>query len=282
MIDFINDYLTPVYSDFLQSESLNDLCELKSFYFDGTDVPDYTNPLIQQYYLLKFAPAYIWEYKRLYDYAYIKNSFHKIYSFGCGAGLDLAGQYLSLKKNLTSVDYKGLDLVDWNYKPFPVSTNINYAVNDIDSISKETLKDRNILFFPKSLSEFSDSKFNHLFDAIQNTNFIEPEICLIISSTDSKDEPRFESIVKGFISRGYIYKFSEYDGFYNWKNESPSKGIKSIDYCFDYPDEIKEHLNNLTSMCLKKNCADNSCNIDIWPVLTTKNMYFAHTILVKN
>lgn len=63
MTSFIKNYLTPIYSDFLKSESFMNLCDLKNFYFNRTVVPDYTNPLIQQYYLLKFAPAYMWEYK---------------------------------------------------------------------------------------------------------------------------------------------------------------------------------------------------------------------------
>lgn len=111
---------------------------------------------------------------------------------------------------------------------------------------------------------------------------MEDEICLIISSTDSSDTSRFESIVNSFLSRGYSYKLlSEYEGMKEWINGSDSKGIKALDCNFDYPDEILKHLGSLTTNCIKTNCSDLMCNIDIWPVLTTSHMVFAYTVLEK-
>ena len=87
MIVFAMEKLKEIFFDFLDNlEEKEYLCELKNFGFKGEVLPDYQNQFIQQYYLLKYFPAYLTEYYFLYN-EIIKKNFLKdnynILSIGC-------------------------------------------------------------------------------------------------------------------------------------------------------------------------------------------------------
>ena len=64
----IYDYISSIYNDFLNNiESSPKLCCLKSVNFDRSCLPDYSNPFLAEYYLLRYAFAYCFEYSYIFS-----------------------------------------------------------------------------------------------------------------------------------------------------------------------------------------------------------------------
>lgn len=52
--------MNEIYDDFmLELDEVKYYCDLKGLRYDGNNIPDYNNPLIQKYYLLRYMPAYL-------------------------------------------------------------------------------------------------------------------------------------------------------------------------------------------------------------------------------
>lgn len=63
----IDEYLEEIMEDFQNYLNENpDLCNLKSVNFNAGIIPDYSDIHVQQLYLLRYAFAYAFEYKRMY------------------------------------------------------------------------------------------------------------------------------------------------------------------------------------------------------------------------
>ena len=63
----INKYLDDILFDFKEYVTSGvRLCDLKEVHFDAGNLPDYSDIHVQQLYLLRYAYAYSFEYKRMY------------------------------------------------------------------------------------------------------------------------------------------------------------------------------------------------------------------------
>ena len=74
----INDYLTGIFKDFKNYiEEEDGLCDLLDLNFIGNHVPNYNNKNIVQYYLLRYAFSYMFEYKHLYSNYFLSKKWIK-------------------------------------------------------------------------------------------------------------------------------------------------------------------------------------------------------------
>ena len=208
----ITSFLESVFADFSSSiKNMDRLCSLKTLSFLNSNTPDYSNRVIQQLYLLRYAPAYISEYEAFYE-ALIdlegSPSFLRIFSIGSGSGLDYYGAYRAIKKKGLPSDflyYSGIDVIDWYYRT--TLDNHRYYFYKQDVTRLHYLPDRfiNVLFFPKSISEFSNESFSKLLEVISNTAFCNEQINICASVRKSHlgdDYERLVEIVKCHLLKG--------------------------------------------------------------------------------
>lgn len=165
----ITQYLQAVYED-LQTYVDNDvcLCKLKELNFEAGALPDYEDINIQQLYLLRYAFAYAFEYSRMYLNVLSKmddaNSI-SVTSVGCGSMIDYWAlvHALEMKSKIDcNIRYVGIDEIDWNYKiPQRQNDEVHYLIGNVaDFFTNNSQFISDVYFFPKSISEFSDSELN--------------------------------------------------------------------------------------------------------------------------
>jgi len=169
----INRYLGNILDDFQEFlDEGHPLCDLKSVHFDQRQIPDYEDVHAQQYYLLRYAYGYAFEYKLMYETLlekYPRKRKISVTSIGCGTMLD----YWALVRVLEekgeadiSIRYTGIDLIDWNY-PIPPreNDNVTFCINDaIKELEEcEQLKS-NVYFFPNPSVSFPTATSDALQD----------------------------------------------------------------------------------------------------------------------
>lgn len=272
MKNFIIDKMNEIYDDFmLELDEVKYYCDLKGLRYDGNNIPDYNNPLIQKYYLLRYMPAYLIEYYLMYKKMFKLNFLDlnpNIISFGCGCGIDLWGAKFARDKNFPEIDisYTGIDMVDWDYRDNLDMEEAYFINKDINEIERLDEYNYNIIIFPKSIGEFDTNTFLKLKDIIANTYFIENKIILLSSIRNTRcnfDIDRLIEIIDIFTNK---HNYISLDG----KEIYWYYTINEIGY---YPklEDIKVYLSNLNSKY--KGFIE---NIDIAFLLTTgvKNIEF--------
>jgi hypothetical protein len=245
----ITSFLESVFADFSSSiKSVDRLCILKTLSFLNSSTPDYSNRMIQQLYLLRYAPAYIYEYEAFYEALMDlegSTSFLRIFSIGSGSGLDYYGAYRAIKKKGLPPDflyYSGIDVIDWYYRT--TLNNHRYYFYKQDVTRLYSLPDRfiNVLFFPKSISEFSNESFSRLLEVICNTAFSREQINICASVRRSRledDYKRLVKIVECLLLKGdYTLDLTHNSLEDNVQGES-----------IFYPEDIFHFLSNLRDYC---------------------------------
>ena len=278
MTQLIETFLNTVHTNFLQKE----WCDLNS---TALNVDNYEDECQQEYYLLKYFPAYLSEYYTMYSQLfeiYDKENI-KILSIGCGAGID----YYALDKinDKPNIDYFGVDLVDWEYKPdFP------FAQLNIDQLNSDYFDNVNLIVFPKILTELNDEQIIHLAAAIVNSD-LPNEIYFLNSyiTNDSNDSSRIDGVSKfEIICKELIKNNFSIDGENSCSQYTYFKvhaGIRKYISSFVYPNEIKDFLYSLKFNCTEFDESDNNCtqcNIGEYPMMNSK--YIAYNVIkfVKN
>ena len=115
----INKYLDDILFDFKEYVTSGvRLCDLKEVHFDAGNLPDYSDIHVQQLYLLRYAYAYSFEYKRMYASLIRRMNPGMeiaVTSIGCGSMID----YWALTRvvpNRCTIRYRGIDTIDWSYR----------------------------------------------------------------------------------------------------------------------------------------------------------------------
>lgn len=266
--------MNEIYDDFmLELDEVKYYCDLKGLRYDGSNIPDYNNPLIQKYYLLRYMPAYLTEYYLMYKKMFKLNFLDlnpnpNIISFGCGCGIDLWGAKFARDKNFPEIDisYTGIDMVDWDYRDNLDIEEAYFINKDINEIERLDEYNYNIIIFPKSIGEFDTNTFLKLKDIIANTYFIENKIILLSSIRNTRcnfDIDRLIEIIDIFIKKHNYISLDKKDIYWYYTTNE-------IGY---YPklEDIKVYLSNLNNKY--KGFIE---NIDIAFLLTTgvKNIEF--------
>lgn len=282
MRTLISTFMKKVFDDFCTEIDGKCLCELKQSRYDGRKIPDYSLLMEQQYYLLRYFPAYLCEYKYIYRKIISDDKIEvfSVLAIGCGSGIDYLGLYLALNKNTESITYRGYDLIDWNYQDNLGNANYTTSVQNISHIEFENPCDVNIIIFPKSLSEINQADFDHFISNLTRVSFSSPYIYLVSSTMDSgfkHDERRYDTILNTLKDNGY-----------NCIDYSPTLVIRDkpayvkVDNEFKYPDDIISYLGELHEKCPTygergQNC-ESTCEDQLSrkPILTSK--YFSYQI----
>jgi len=268
--ELIRNFLNKIFKDFL---SMKDRwCEINNF---SLNTSSYRHPHCQKYYLLKYFPAYLAEYYLIYKTFFEKYqpSQVNILSVGCGVGID----YLALKIYCSQynisipISYIGVDIIDWEDR-FSEIYFIHSNITEIDVILFQNI---NVIFFPKILTELSQESLKSISQKILSCQLNEIYFLNSYITDNAKDNTRiggideFQLICNNLIQNGYEVdsKCTTYSYYPN------SDGIMNLCSFFEYPDEIKVKLANLQDICSRQNNQCNFCQINTYPILTSK--YFA-------
>lgn len=290
----IETKMSEIYKDFLENLNIEHcFCMLHDMNYANNHLPDYHQPLIQQHYLLRYFPAYLFEYKQIYSQI-LENNYidlpFKVLSVGTGCGLDYYGLELALKDfNMSVVEnvyYTGVDKVDWLYRDTLENDNCEFINLDITEENSLPRDDANIIIFPKSIGEFSHEGFQNVLECFRETSFTEERICIVSSMRDTyfqMDMARFQRIIE-LLTKQKNYRTIDSDVDYcQYYNDA----ITTIDQNFIYPDEIKEFLCTLHSKCngYERNTfeCDSACPplINRSPILRAGHIKYQIVTLVK-
>ena len=296
----VEKVITQVHDDLINFLEIEPSIEIfQSLRFDQGNIPDYSEPLIQQMYLLRYLFAYAYEYYGLFN-CIIENLEFELYpktrilSIGCGMAID----YLALRKTMddypdtkdTLIDYIGVDLVDWLYRFDSLkSDNFKFHKQDINCWMKShkfELLSRDIIIFPKSISEFTEEQFNALICSMIS---IEGEfsrnrivLCGSFRKTDSNnylDRKRFDCFVDKFSIR---FKMNVAKVISTTKENGVQIVVPQEDFISHsdrfsrFPDQVLDTMLNLYKFCNRfKEQNQIHCN----PCMCNESLVFKHPIL---
>ena len=268
----IDCHLSNILSSFQQHRnSVESICILRDATYENGQIPDYSNVLIREYYLLRYFYAYFAEYYYLYSIAFKKLglNFEKpisIASVGCGAGID----FFALRAVMPyGFRYNGFDIINWD---FPKDDNASFSLQNISDIR---LHDINVLMFPKSLSEFSQEEFDSFFNNFDPHSLRYP-FCIVSSMMDKGGEydvERTKRLERKICDTGYISQTV----FPNQKDTTETFGPNE-NACYDLisascPQDVVDYLLKIKESCVPTSrCID--CHIDRMPILTTDYVRF--------
>lgn len=282
MID-ITQYLQDIYED-LQRYVDNDvcLCKFKELNFEAGVLPDYEDINIQQLYLLRYAFAYAFEYSRMYlDVLSQKDDVNSISvtSVGCGSMIDYWSlvHALEIKHKLDcSIRYIGIDKIDWNYKiPERQNDEVHYFIkNAADFFTSNSQFVSDVYFFPKSISEFSDSELNAMSNSFSSKNIQKDRFFVCISLREDqgsmdRDIQKTKRLIEAIRKNGFCTKWPYAQYTYYDRND----GIVSFDNDFQYPSEALEFVTNLNVECVNYKIQEENCQsnckkyLSRWPIL---------------
>lgn len=281
----INEYLDIILEDFEEYLRANPyLCYLKDVHYDGGRVPDYSDVHVQQLYLLRYAYAYAFEYKRMYQHLpeyFRAQSQLSVMSIGCGNMID----YWALAQVVGSrVDlrYRGFDSIDWAYK-FSERENDRVWLTLGDAISAmEELPSipADIIVFPKSISEFDHDAIDRFCECIRTKRILKRRVCVLVSlrtdqGSSQRDMSKTKKIYDAFLDAGFKTESHSNSFFYLAKQEEK---IRLCDPSFKHPNEVVDLLIALHTRCAeykeKQTSCEQSCieRLDRWPILGCRQM----------
>lgn len=288
---FMENKMNLIFQDFKESLEVEEkYCKLKKFRFDSSNIPDYNMNLIQQYYLLKYLPAYLVEYYCIY-LTIVQKKFicedYNILSIGCGCGIDLWGCHFAMRDSAENykIGYTGLDIVDWKYWD-ECGDEVYFLKENIDRRTSLDENNYNVIMFPKSIGEFSTKDFEKLKMSIINTKFTSNKIILVASVRSTRtniDIDRLVELAKILKdSNGYsiLDNCNSYT-YYKKKDNGYPYRINDIINNYLYPEHMKEYLINFYKNCQgyidnNKNCCEDTCE-DIFtrlPITTLSQVAF--------
>lgn len=259
MREFIKRKMYEILKNFKQNlKKEQKYCQLKTFRFDGENIPDYNELIIQEYYLLRYLPAYTTEYYLIYSELLEKNFLNNInvISLGAGCGMDSWGLNFAIQdiSYELPVAYMGLDKVKWEYRDNLNIDNYNFLTQDLTAIDKFMGKNYNVIMFPKSIGEFDSCTFDNLKNIFINTEFISDKLVLISSvrkKRDIIDIDRLETIAD-ILEKSQRYKCLDNKRVYTYyPKNNMDEYYKLEDICdkYIYPKDIENFLINLNQNC---------------------------------
>ena len=282
MRSYLAERIGTFYGDFQEGiRSLDNLSLLRDLNFQGNHLPDYQNQLIQQFYLLRYFPAYFIEYYHIYRQLLQVDFIHEPYrilSLGTGSGVDYCGLEFALREIDSSaaeaVKYIGYDQVNWGYRDTFGNADCYYERRDVSMLAPwETMT--NILMFPMSIGEFDQESWSRIKAWFGQMVFTSQHIVLICTlraeRSCSEDIPRVAEIVDIMCQEHDFFTRNNADEY-----EVFPRNMDFADFCagFYYPQHIRRAIGNLsTRQCQHKGCPyDCTCckaEVRYWPIRYT-------------
>lgn len=286
----IKKYISTVYDDFREYIDKSDnLCILKTLNYQAGQKPDYSDIHIQQLYLLRYAFSYAFEYKSIFDTLFEREKFKdsiQVASIGCGNMIDYWGLVEALDENRNGecrIKYRGVDTTDWKYKiEAREQDEVSFTkANAATIFTKTGTLISNVYIFPKSISEFSNEEFQDICEGFSKKEIQKDKVHILISlradqGSMDRDMERSEKLILSIKQNGFITKDNA-KTYIHYKDED--RGIKKIDYKFEYPDEAIDLLTSLNMKCGSyisngENCTGDCKNLNRWPVLKARNIRY--------
>jgi len=283
----MGDKLDSIFSEFVAlADEEGCLCNCKGLNYGGGRTPTYDQPLEQLLYLLRYFPAYMAEYRRLFHLALIwfacVEGPVRALSIGCGAGLDLWSIKFALQgwgRELRCLAYEGYDLKKWRQSDTLGLPSAQIHVRDVKEVEEEItekLGETHIMVFPKSLTDLSPAAFSAVERAIRNASFGSDKFILAVSfpSEGSLTEGQarmdcLSAILRDQHGMPVARPFSE---------DGDGKAIVKECPGFYYPDELKRKVANVISFCVRfrtGKCGETVCHLrsERSPVLKTEDLH---------
>jgi len=260
----ITQYLEDVYQSFRSYLLTNPaLCAHKGLNFDNGLIPDYNDVHIQEHYILRYSFAYAFEYLRMYlkvlptHKLFQDEATYKVLSLGCGNAVDywsVANAVEDLR--LTSrIDYTGVDQVIWSHLVSKrEKDSFRYIHDDIVRfLSTINDFDYDIVFFPKSISEFSNREFEILVDLFRGFKYNKKNLIVMgsfraMTHNLEADQNRFTSVVNAIKNKKS--KFDDKASFpMVFLRGKDNVALYSQDGRFFFPSEAFTTIQRLHTYC---------------------------------
>lgn len=284
----INEYLENVFCDFKKLvEHSQDICSLKGLTFERGIIPDYTDEKVQLLYILRYTFAYAYEYREMYKE--ILNQFDNteslnVTSFGCGPMTDYWSLNEACKTSSRRFSYTGVDIIDWSHKFKQCPPNGYGFINKdvVKYLEDNNTISSNVLFFPKSIGEFSDDDFSLICDNLSTAIFLQDKIAIGVSLRNESyhnkiDTDRINRLVASICKNNF--KITKNDP----TSYSDSTAIISCDGSFKYPDDSKYYIANLQDKCKNHEICENNCSsrLNRQPMLYITNINYKIILLER-
>ncbi|EPF2550270.1 hypothetical protein ACSL9F_003450 [Vibrio cholerae] len=274
--EFLIEKVESVFNEFIAA---NQWCSLNDA---GLSVDSYTDITYQQKYIIKYFAAYFCEYYEMYEdfFKDFEGSSANILSIGCGSGIDCyALNRVLLDKGISiSINYVGLDYVDWNYRPdFDWAT---FKQGCISSLKSSDLSNVNLIVFPKSLTELSYDHRCDFAELLANSNQEKKIYFINTYVTNYPAEPthvdgidQFVTISRVLESNSIKPKNDPNQYFYKRRHD------EWLGYSYNFfsvPEQVVPMVSKLKAQCIsngkESNCS--TCSIDFYPVLKANYLAF--------
>jgi len=260
---FISRYLYRIYNDFRrQVEGGGDVELLKEIcYAKGLNSPDYSQEIVQQFYLLRYTYAYAFEYKQIFRALLERASFEtqiEVTSIGCGNAIDfwaLQNALYERGQRKCQILYHGVDRADWRRYRVEILKGRRDLLEAEEQDAMEYIRQKDTLtsdvfLFPKSISEFEEDVFPQFCEEFAGKRFRKSRVHLLISLRDTPDNrsidlTRSRELAEamrrhGFQTRDDVTQYLDFEAGKRIK-------ISDADKIFVYPLEAYQYLQGLES-----------------------------------
>lgn len=283
--------LNQIFNDFIEElECMDKYCNLKSFNFSSSNLPNYNDGIIQKYYLLRFMMAYFTEYYEIYTQLIRMNFLEErfnILSVGCGCGIDFWGLRFAKQQTNSQMNirYTGLDIVDWQYWD-SFNEEVYFINTDIRELQCLDENEYNIIIFPKSIGELDLLTFNQFKKAICNTEFNSNKLVIISSLRSTRtdvDKNRTKDIVQTLATSNMYSILDNLDTYWYFpkKENGWDYRIKDRINELDYPIEISNFMTSFYTNCQgyidnNKKCCYSNCSkiLGRFPITTMSQVKY--------
>jgi hypothetical protein len=288
---FTEEKLRVIYDDFVtEADSAGSLCDCASLTWEGQRVPLYERRLVQDLYLLRYLPAYLAEYCRIYrellDSEFLEGP-PRIASIGCGCGIDAWGAHFALAQNgrgdARGLSYAGFDRIDWAHSEGPAG--FSGRINTGDILRLKVLGGPyNTIVFAKSISEFPADGLTELCLILAATTFSERRVALVasmMSEGGADDEAKLRRVAEVMcVQHGYEIAIE----LRLSPGETPGAYLGDVCREFTYPKEIKDRVMALHSLCKRRvaqgaRCTE--CAVVARHPITTRRYLRSLTLLLE-
>jgi hypothetical protein len=257
MNEFISRKMDEIFTDFQREIQEEYLCQLKDFRFDRGNIPNYNEEIMQQFYLLKYLPAYLTEYYCIYTELINENFLGtkiNVLSIGAGCGIDFWGLKFAFDESEDEYElsYRGIDAVEWGYQED--FEELNYQIDCIDLGQIETIDDHyNIIIFPKSIGEFDDTTFENFLELLKNTTFSKKKLVILSSLIKTRVDWEISRVIQivNVLEEHHGYKCKDNPNQYRVYEKNVGEEYRFEEICdtFYYPPNIKKFILELNSHC---------------------------------
>ena len=231
---------------------------------------------------VRYAFAYAFEYSRMYLNVLAQmddvNNI-SVTSVGCGSMIDYWSlvHALEMKRKIDcSIRYVGIDKIDWNYKIRQRQNDeLHYLIgNAADFFTNNSRFISDVYFFPKSISEFSDSELNVMANSFSSKKIQKDRFFVCISLREDqgsmdRDIQKTKCLIEAIGKNGFKTKWP----YTQYKYFDCDNGIVTLDNEFQYPPDALEFVKNLNIECANYKIQKMNCQSDCqkylrrWPIL---------------